>query len=80
MQGVITQVSNPNSSTACTKALKNNQDTRIATLYLLRIHLILLQTDLAWDKLFITAGQSLSSDNITRPIYLEEFTFSRWHP
>ena len=78
--GVTTQVSNTKISTACTKALKNNPDTHGSAPSLLRIHVILLQTVLDWDKLFTTAGQSLSATDITRPRYTKEVTIYRGRP
>ena len=78
--GVTTQVSNPESSTACTKALKKNPDTRGAAPSLLRMRGILLQTALSRDKLFTTTGQLLSSTEIARPRYPKEVTISRGRP
>ena len=80
MQGVTTQVSNPKSSTAYTTALKNNPDTCGAAPYLLRMRVILLQTDLAREKFLATTGHSLSASDITPPRYLKEVTISRGHP
>ena len=47
---------------------------------LLMIRVILLQTNLAWDKLFTTAGHLSSAAKITRPRYLKEVTISRGRP
>ena len=80
MRGVTTQVSAPNSSTAWTTNLKNNPDTRSATPSLLRMPRILLQTFLAWDKIFTTAGQSSSAADIICPGYLKEVTIYRGPP
>ena len=80
IQGVTNQVSDPKSSTACTTALKKNPDTRSANPSLLRIHVILLQTYLAREKFFTTAGHSSSASKITRPRYLKEVTISRGRP
>ena len=77
MWGVTTQVSDPKSSTACTTALKNKPDTRSAAPYRMRMRIILLQTALAREKFFTTAGQSLSSADITCTRYLKEVTISR---
>ena len=80
MRGVTTQVSDLKSSTACITVFKNNPDTRGATPFLLRMHNILLQTVLAQDKFFTTAGQSFSAAKIIRPRYFNEVTISRGLP
>ena len=67
MQGVNTQVSAPNRSTAWTTALIKNPDTCGATTSLMRMGNILIQTFLAWDKFFTTADQSISAVYITPP-------------
>ena len=80
MQGVTTQVSDPNSSTACTMALKKKPDTRRDAPSLLRMRAIFLHTALVLDKFLTTANQSLSADYITRPSYLKEVIISRGRP
>ena len=77
MQGVTTQVSDPNSSTAYTTSLKKKPDTRGAAPSLLRMRAVLLQAALSQDKLLTTTGQSSSAAKITRPRYLKEFTISK---
>ena len=80
MRGVTTQVFAPKSSTAWTTALKNEPDTRGAIHSLLRMHVILLQTVLALEKLFATAGQLSYAVEITCLSYLEEVTIFRGRP
>ena len=80
MQGVTTQVSDLNSSTACTMALKKKRDTHKDSPSLLRMHAIFLHTDLVRDKFLTTANQSLYADYITRPRYLKEVIISRGRP
>ena len=80
MWGLTTHVSNQKSSTAWTTALKKKPETRGAAPSLLRMRVILLQTDLARDKFLTTSGQSSSAANITCPRYLKEVTISRESP
>ena len=80
MQGVTTHVSDPNNSTACTTALKNNPDTHGAAPSLLRMCNILLQIFLSQDKFFATSGQLLSAADINLPGYLKEVAISRGRP
>ena len=80
MQGVTTQVSKLHINTACTRALKNNLDTRGSAPSLLRILVILFHTALEHDKLTTTADQSSSVAYITRPRYQKELSISRGSP
>ena len=80
MRGVTTQVSALKSSKAWTTALKKKPDTCGAAPSLLRMRGILLQNFLERAKLFITAGQSFSSAEITRPSYLKEVRIYRGSP
>ena len=80
MRGVTTQVSDPNSSTACTTDLRKNTDTRGSALYLLMILVIIFHTALSRDKFLTTAGQSSSASKITRPRHRKEVTISRGCP
>ena len=77
MRGVATQVSDTNSNTACTTALKKNPDTCGSAPSLLRILVILFHTSLACEKFLTTAGQLSSAAKITRPRYQEEVSISR---
>ena len=80
MRRVTTQVSNPNSRTACTMALKKKRDHRRDAPSLLRMRAIFLHTTLVRDKFLTTANQSLSAAEITRTRYLKEVTISRGRP
>ena len=77
---LTTQISEPNSNTACTTALKSNPDTRGSAPYLLKILVVLFHADLSWKKFLNTAGQSFSAGEITRARYQKEFTISRGRP
>ena len=74
MRVVTTQVSDLNSSTACTMALKKKRDSRKDSPSLLRMRNIFLHTALVRDKFLTTANQSLSAADITRTRYLREAT------
>ena len=80
MQGVTTQVSKLQINTACTRALKNNLDTRGSAPSLLRILVILFHTALTRDKFLTTSGQSSSAADITCPRYRKEVTIYRGQP
>ena len=77
IQGVTTQVSEPNSNTACTTALKKNTDTRGSAPFLLSIISVLFYTALARDKFLTTASQSSSASETTRLKYWKEVTIFR---
>ena len=78
--GVTTGVSLSKISTDCTMELKKKTDTLGAVTSILIIFVNLRHTARVLARLLTTAGQSLSSAEITIPKYLKEVTVSRGCP
>ena len=76
MWGFSTHVSDPNSSTTCTTALKNIPKTLGLVPSLPRILVSRAYLFYAFLRLTTTAGQFLSATTKIHPRYLKEVTFS----
>ena len=72
MRGVTTHIYAPKSNTNCTTALKKNPDTRVLSPSLIRMLVILLNTDCVFFRLRITTSQSSSATDISLSWYLRE--------